>query len=60
MFNEVSKDFGISTKRVMQTMLEIDHVPALGTAEYVGRLSKQLGLDDFVRYTAIDLVGENI
>jgi transcription initiation factor TFIIIB Brf1 subunit/transcription initiation factor TFIIB len=60
MFNEVSKDFGISTKRVMQTMSEVDYVPALGAAEYVDRLSKQLGLDDFVRGTAIDLVSKNI
>ena len=60
MFNEVSKDFGISTKSVMQTMSEIDYVPALGAAEYVERLSKQLGLDDFVRDTAIDSVSKNI
>jgi transcription initiation factor TFIIIB Brf1 subunit/transcription initiation factor TFIIB len=60
MFNEVSKDFGISTKRVMQTMYEVDYVPALGAVEYVDRLSKQLGLDDFVRDTAIDLISENI
>ena len=35
MFNEVSKDFGISAKRVMQTMSKIDYVPALGAAEHV-------------------------
>jgi len=60
MFNEVSKNFGISTKKVMQTMLEIDYVSTLGAAEYVDRLSKQLGLGDFVRDTAINLVSENV
>ncbi len=53
-------DFGIATKSVMQTMSEIDYVPALDAAEYVERLSKQLGLSDFVRDTAIDSVSQNI
>jgi transcription initiation factor TFIIIB Brf1 subunit/transcription initiation factor TFIIB len=60
MFNKVSKDFGISAKKVMQTMSKIDYVPALGAAEYVDRISKQLGLGDFVRDTAIDLVSKSI
>ena len=60
MFNEVSSDFGISAKKVMQTMSEIDYIPTLGAEEYVGRLSKQLGLCDLVRDTAIDLVSKNI
>lgn len=34
-FNEVCKDFGISTKRVMQNMSETDYIPALGAAAYV-------------------------
>jgi transcription initiation factor TFIIIB Brf1 subunit/transcription initiation factor TFIIB len=41
-------------------MSEIDYIPTLGAEEYVGRLSKQLGLCDLVRDTAIDLVSKNI
>jgi SAM-dependent methyltransferase len=60
MLNEVSEDFGTSTKRIIQTMSEIDYVPTLQAAEYVDRLSKQLKLCDFVREAAINLVSESM
>jgi transcription initiation factor TFIIIB Brf1 subunit/transcription initiation factor TFIIB len=58
MFNEVARDFSIPAKKIIQTMLETDYIPALGASEYVDRLSKQLSLADFVRDAAIDLVDD--
>jgi transcription initiation factor TFIIIB Brf1 subunit/transcription initiation factor TFIIB len=58
MFNEAARDFSIPTKKIVQTMLETDYIPALGASEYVDRLSKQLSLADFVRDAAIDLVND--
>ena len=57
MFSEVSKDFGVLPKKVMQAMSETDqYIPALGPKEYIERISKHLKLPDRIMETAIDLI----
>jgi SAM-dependent methyltransferase len=59
MFSEVSKNFGVLPKKVMQVMSGTEqYIPALGTKEYVERISKHLKLTDRITETAIDLVNQ--
>lgn len=60
MFKEVSRDFGISTRKLMQMLSEADYVPALGSADYVDRLAKQLYLSDAIRDKAKELIGNSL
>lgn len=60
MFKEVTRDFGISTRKLMQIMSETDYVPALDPEDYIERLSKQLHFSDTILNKAKDLVGESL
>jgi transcription initiation factor TFIIIB Brf1 subunit/transcription initiation factor TFIIB len=42
MLKEVSRDFGISTGKLMQMMSGTEYVPALGSEDYIERLARQL------------------
>ena len=56
MLNEVSKDFGISKKKIIETMSETEYILPLTAVDYVDRLSKQLNLPDLVVRQAKNLI----
>lgn len=60
MLKEVSRDFDISTGKLMQMMSGTQYVPALGSEDYIERLSRQLNLSYEIRDDAKDLIKENL
>ena len=56
MLNEVTKDFGISKKKIIETMSETEYILPLTAIDYIDRLSKQLNLPDLVGKQAKNLI----
>lgn len=56
MLNEVSRDFGISKKKIIETMSETEYILPLTAIDYIDRLSKQLVLPDLVGQQAKNLI----
>ena len=56
MLNEVSKDFGISKKKIIETMSETEYILPMTAVDYVDRLSKQLVLPHALGEKAKELI----
>jgi hypothetical protein len=55
--NEISRDFGIRSKFILNELSETDsYIPPLSTAEYIRRISFQLHIPDKIRDHALYLV----
>lgn len=59
MLNEVSKDFGISKKKIIETMSETEYILPLTATDYVDRLSKQLVLPNTLKEKAKELIQDD-
>jgi transcription initiation factor TFIIIB Brf1 subunit/transcription initiation factor TFIIB len=60
MFSEVSKNFAVPPKKVMQAMTENEeYIPPLSPKEYVERISKHLRLSDRITEIALGLLTQS-
>ena len=58
--NEISKDFGIRSKIILDELSETDsYIPPLSTSEYIQRISFQLALPDKIKEHALYLVSKD-
>jgi transcription initiation factor TFIIIB Brf1 subunit/transcription initiation factor TFIIB len=56
MLNEVSKDFDVSRKKIIQTMSDLEYILSLTAVDYVDRFTKQLALPETVGEEAKNLL----
>jgi transcription initiation factor TFIIIB Brf1 subunit/transcription initiation factor TFIIB len=49
MLREISRDFGVRTRNIVQTLSETEYIPPLSAIEYINRVSRQLNLPDNIR-----------
>jgi hypothetical protein len=59
MLREISRDFGVRTRNIVQTLSETEYIPPLSALEYINRISRQLNLPDNIRDHASYLVKED-
>jgi SAM-dependent methyltransferase len=60
MLKEVSRDFGISTRKLIEMMSGTNYVPALSPEDFIERIGRQLSLSDTIRNRARAYVGGSL
>lgn len=57
MLKEISRDFDVTSRLLRQELSSSDYIPALGTVEFIDRLSRQLKIPEAVTEYAKSLFG---